>query len=66
MLMKKPKHRIFDYEPRFYDPSKDETEKKKKRLSFKTSHSRRKSKSNIFLIALIILVLYFIINYGGF
>ncbi|MFA8343769.1 MAG: hypothetical protein ACEPO8_12435 [Rhodothermaceae bacterium] len=64
--MKKPKHRSFDYEPRFYDPAKDEVEKKKNRLSFRSSRMRKKGKSNVFLIALILLVLYFMINYGGF
>jgi hypothetical protein len=38
--MKKPNHRKFDYEPRYYDPSKDKDEQLKRRLGFSR---RRKS-----------------------
>jgi len=27
MLMKKPRHRIFDYPPRFYKPEEDDNER---------------------------------------
>jgi uncharacterized membrane protein (DUF106 family) len=59
MLMKKPRHRIFDYTPRFYDPQKDDKEKVKKRLQFSKEYAKlRKKKRNpiiwiIFLIAII-------------
>ena len=29
MLMKRPRHRVFDYPPRFYKPEEDEKERKK-------------------------------------
>jgi hypothetical protein len=34
MLMKKPRHRIFDYTPRHYKPEEDKTERRKRRLGF--------------------------------
>lgn len=67
MLIKKPKHRIFDYTPRYYDPKKDEKEKTKKRLHFARDHekNKRKKRSPIFWIILIILVIYAYIRLIG-
>jgi len=53
-----PKSRRFNYEPRFYDPSKDAGEKR--RIEFKRAYRKRQAKqrSLIWLFALLILVLY--------
>lgn len=61
MFMKKPKHRIFDYEPRFYDPTKDEREKLKRRMGFaryRKSIGKRHSPIKIVLIILVVLLGY--------
>ncbi|NQT24487.1 hypothetical protein HQ585_03965 [candidate division KSB1 bacterium] len=53
-----PKNQRFTYEPRFYDPKKDEREKR--RVDFRKSYRKKqaKQKSLIWLGALVILVLY--------
>jgi hypothetical protein len=59
MFMKKPKHRTFDYTPRFYVPEKDELERKKRKLGFtrKLNTKRRKTKSPLVWIILIIMLI---------
>lgn len=52
---KKP--RKFDYEPRFYDPSKDEDLKRRMRVQRK-SRSRRSPTSLLYLLALLLFTLY--------
>lgn len=66
MLFKKPKHRIFDYEPRFYNPSEDKNELRKKRLKFRYSrrHSTKKRSSLIWLI-LIFIAGYIYLKFAG-
>ncbi|NOX16835.1 MAG: hypothetical protein GXO87_00935 [Chlorobi bacterium] len=66
MLAKRPKHRIFDYEPRFFDPEKDETEKRKKRLKFR-SHSlaHRKTRSPFFWLIFAAAVVYIYLVFSG-
>jgi len=39
----RPKPKKFDYQYRYYDPKKDEREKRKQRIKFET-HNRRKPK----------------------
>lgn len=66
MLMKRPRHRVFDYPPRFYKPEQDEQERRKRRLGFSSyrKYTHRK-KSPLIWIVLIILVIYLIIRFGG-
>lgn len=66
MLMKKPRHRVFDYPPRFYKPEKDEQEKRKKRLGFQSyrKFSHRK-KSPVIWIVFILLIVYLIVKFSG-
>lgn len=63
MFMKKPSHRVFDYPPRFYNPLKDEEEKKKKRLGFRSYRRQTKKKGSligtILLFVLILIAIYF-------
>jgi hypothetical protein len=63
MFMKKPKQRTFDYTPRFYAPEKDEMERKKRKLGFsrKLHTKRRKTRSPlIWIILLIILIIIYL------
>lgn len=55
-----PKSRRFNYEPRFYNPDKDEREKR--RIDFKRKYRKQQARqrSLIWLIALLILLLYVI------
>jgi len=67
MFMKKPKHRTFDYTPRFYVPEKDELEKKKRKLGFsrKLHMQRRKSKNPlVWILLLIILIIIYLMLMG--
>ncbi len=65
MFIKKAKHRVFDYQPRYYDPSKDENEKRKRKLGFR-SNLRRSSnkKSLIMLIIMILFILYLLLTFN--
>jgi hypothetical protein len=67
MLMKKPRHRVFDYTPRFYDPKKDEKEKVKERIHFSRDYSKikKKKRSMIFWIGVIIAIIYIYIKLQG-
>jgi hypothetical protein len=63
MFMKKPKHRTFDYTPRFYAPEKDELERKKRKLGFtrKLYSKRRKTRNPlVWIILLIILIIIYL------
>lgn len=67
MFMKKPRHRIFDYEPRFYNPKKDETEKRKKKLGFRSArqHSSLKRRNNLVWIVLFLLTIVVYLKLNG-
>ncbi len=63
MLMKKPRHRVFDYPPRFYKPNEDPQEKLKKRLGFQSYRKfKQRKKSPIIWIVFIIAVIFIIIK----
>ena len=61
MFMKKPTHRKFDYTPQFYDPLKDEEERKKRKLGFssyrKNIGKKQNPIKNILLIIIVILII---------
>jgi len=59
MFTKLAKHRKFDYTPRIYNPEKDE--RARPRIEFRRMHSRRKSRSFIWLLFLLFFVVYLII-----
>ena len=66
MLMKKPRHRVFDYPPRFYKPDEDPQEKLKKRLGFQSFRKfKQRKKSPIIWIVFIIAVILIIIKLSG-
>jgi hypothetical protein len=67
MFIKKPKHRIFDYSPRFYNPENDPVEKRKKKLGFKRElKSIRKKRSPVIWILFIVVVIYIYLKLSGF
>ncbi len=66
MLIKKPKHKTFDYQPRYYKPEIDRSEIRKRKLGFRSSFNKSvKKRSPIVFILLLIIVLYLIIKYQG-
>ena len=66
MLMKKPRHRIFEYPPRFYKPQEDPQEKLKRKLGFQSSRKFKHRKKNpIIWIVFIIAVIFIIIKLSG-
>jgi len=65
--MKKPRHRIFDYTPRFYKPEDDTEEKRKKRLKFRYARKHKtKTRSPIIWLIFIAIVVYFYLKFGGY
>lgn len=66
MLMKKPRHRVFDYTPRHYNPETDETEKRKRRLGFSRQRKLKSRQQNpIILFAIIVMVIFIILKLSG-
>lgn len=67
MFMKKPTHRVFDYPPRHYNPQSDETEKRKKKLGFRSArkHSNVKRKNNLIWILLLLLTIIVYLKLNG-
>ncbi len=61
MLMKKPRHRVFDYPSRFYKPEEDEQEKRKRRLGFSSYRKFKHKKKNPIIWIVFILAVLFII-----
>lgn len=65
MFIKLPKHKEFNYQPRFYDPENDKIENRKKRLKFRYNRKyTRKGKSSIYWLILFIIVLYFYLRFS--
>ncbi|MHC1737214.1 MAG: hypothetical protein AB9882_04320 [Ignavibacteriaceae bacterium] len=62
--MKKPKHKNFDYTPRFYDPLKDEEERKKRRFKIGFERNRIKPRNsltkNILILIIVLLILWIV------
>ena len=66
MLMKKPRNRVFDYTPRFYDPKTDKDEKLKRRLGFsRKSKALRKNRSPLFWFVILAFVIYLYLRFSG-
>ena len=58
MLFRKPRHRVFDYTPRFYKPEKDEQERRKRKLGFRrNSIKKRQKRSPIIWGIMVVLVI---------
>jgi hypothetical protein len=66
MFMKKPRHRIFDYSPRYYKPEDDKTERTKRRLGFSRQRKyRSRQKSPIIILVLVAIIIYFVLKLSG-
>lgn len=71
MFMKKPRHRVFDYTPQYYDPETDEElkekERRKRRLGFRSAKTRHKIKTRnpLYYILLFALLLYLYLVLSG-
>jgi len=65
--MKRPRHRIFDYTPRYYDPDLDPKKLKKKKLGFaKQLKIKKKKRSPVIWIIFILIVIFIILKLNGF
>lgn len=67
MFMKKPSHKRFDYQPRFYKPELDEEEKRKRRLGFRST--LRKSRNSTIpwpYIIMLMIILFIFLKYNGY
>lgn len=63
MLMKRPRHRLFDYPPRFYKPEDDEKEKKKRKLGFSRQRKfKHRKRSPVFWIVLLMFIIYLLLK----
>lgn len=65
MFMRKPTHRIFDYEPRFYNPKEDKDEKLKRRLGFSSRKRNIGKKGGLYktiILAILIIICYLILS----
>ena len=60
MFFKRPAHRVFDYTPRFYDPQKDEREKRKRKLGFAQQRRNLKKRRSPLIWAIFIIFVIFI------
>lgn len=66
MFIKKPKHRKFDYQPRYYDPNKDKDERRKRKLGFRSTKIKAtKKRSPLIFIVMLIIIVYFILKFQG-
>lgn len=66
MLMKRPKHRVFDYTPRFYKPEHDEINKKRKKINFNNVRKvQRKRRSPVIWLILVVLLFYLYLKLSG-
>lgn len=66
MLMKRPKHRVFDYTPRFYKPEHDEINKKRKKMNFNSvKNFQRKKRIPVIWLVLVVLLIYLYLKLSG-
>lgn len=66
MLMKKPEHKRFEYQPRYYKPEKDASQKFKEKFEITRKAYLVKKRNNkiLFYFLIIILILYLAIRFG--
>jgi len=66
MLMKRPQHKDFEFIPRFYDPDKDPEERLRRKLGFNRKRRfKRKGRSPIYWLVLLLIVIYFYLKLSG-
>lgn len=66
MLMKKPEHKKFEYQPRYYKPEKDKSENFKERFELtRRYYSLNKKNNKIFIyFVFILIIIYLAIKFG--
>ncbi len=52
------KHRRFDYEPRYYNPEKDESIKRRMRIKSRARHKRRSKLDMLYLLILLLFAMF--------
>ena len=58
-LMRRPEHRRFTYEPRYYKPELDKDERRRRRMQFHRRHLlQKRSKSALYWIIIFSLLVY--------
>lgn len=66
MFFKKPRHRIFDYTPRFYKAEEDKDEKLKRKLGFRRQlKSNKKKRSPMIWVVIIVIAIYIYLKLSG-
>jgi hypothetical protein len=66
MFMKRPRHRVFDYPPRYYKPESDEQEKRKRRLGFsRQRHFKPKRRNPIIWLVFLFVAIYIYLKLQG-
>jgi ribosomal protein L34 len=67
MFIKKPRHKKFDYQPRYYKPEKDEELKRKRKLGFRSNYREKTStKKPYAYIIMLVIILYIFLKYNGY
>jgi len=67
MFIKKPRHRVFDYTPRFYNSEDDKDEKLKRKLGFRRQlKMNQKKRSPMLWMLFIIVAVYIYLKLIGF
>ena len=65
--MRKPKYRKFEYQPRYYNPEKDDREKRKKRLKFRYVRSTKPRRTNqLIYLVIFLFALYVYLKLAGY
>jgi hypothetical protein len=67
MFIKKPTHKKFEYQPRFYKPEEDSSERRKRRLGFKSSYkdSSYSKKNPIMFIIMFLFIIFLLLKWNG-
>jgi len=66
MFFKRIQHKRYDYQPRYYDPEKEDKHKLRKRINFQRGkYTRRKKNSRMLFYILIILGIVYLLFYTG-
>jgi hypothetical protein len=65
MFLKRPQHRKFEYQPRYYDSEKDPTQKFKQRMEVERKSHQRKKRPVVFWAVLVILIVYIYLYLSG-
>ena len=65
MLLKRPQHRRFEYQPRYYDPDKDPAEKFKHKMEAERKAHQRKRRPVLLWGALFLIIVYVYLYLSG-